>query len=360
MRIAVDAMGGDNAPDAPVRAAVAAALAGGPGIVLVGPAAKLRPLLGADGERAVAAGRLEFAEAGQVIQSDESPVAALRQKKDSTIVVGLGLVRDKLADAFVSAGSTGALMAGAFREFGRIRGVPRPALATPFPSLGPAGREVLVLDLGANADARPEHLRAHAVMGSVYAQKVMGRARPRVGLLSNGTEVTKGSELVKEAHRLLSDTPGLDFAGNIEGRDIFAGTVDVIVTDGFTGNVVTKVVEGLVEGLFTVMKHEFTKGLRGKLGALLLIPAFRSIKRRLDYTEYGGAPFLGLAAPCVKCHGSSNARAIENGIGVARKYVDGRVIQLISEQLTSLAGSASGGPVAEDPGPGAGPKGGSD
>lgn len=341
MRIAVDAMGGDHSPEAPVKAAVDAALAhgkgGGPVIILVGPGDRIRPLLGPGGEQALADGRLELVPASEVIGPDEPPVAALRHKKDSTIVVGLGLVRDRAADAFVSAGSTGALMAGAFKYFGRIRGVPRPALATPFPSLGPGRREVLFLDLGANSDARPEHLRAQAVMGSVYAEKVLGRFSPRVGLLSNGTEPNKGSELVKAAHRLMAETAGLNFVGNIEGRDIFSGTVDVVVTDGFTGNVVTKAMEGLVEGLFTVMKQEFTRGLRGKIGALLLVPAFRSVKRRLDYTEYGGAPFLGLAGACVKCHGSSDARAIANGIAVARRFVEGRVIELISEQLSALS-----------------------
>ncbi len=345
MRIAVDAMGGDLAPAAPVAAAIQAVREGGAGegltVLLVGPVERLEGLLGPDGEAARRAGRLELVPASQVVGPEESPVAALRQKKDSSIVVGLKLVSEKRADAFVSAGSTGALLAGAFREFGRIRGIPRPALATPFPSLGPGGQPVLFLDLGANADARPEHVRAHAVMGSVYAQKVMGRARPRVALLSNGTEEGKGSELARAAHRLMAETPGLDFAGNIEGRDIFAGRVDVVVTDGFTGNVVTKVVEGLVEGLFGVMKQEFLRSTRGKVGALLLRPAFRAIKRRLDYTEYGGAPFLGLAGACVKCHGSSNARAIANGIGVARRYVEGRVIEIISDQVSSLAGHAS-------------------
>lgn len=353
MRIAVDVMGGDHAPSVPVEAAVRAAEPGCT-VVLVGPSERIEPLLGPKGEQAMAQGLLELAPASQVIGPEEPPVAALRQKRDSSIVVGLGLVGSKRADAFVSAGSTGALMAGAFREFGRIRGAGRPALASPFPSLGPGGRQVLFLDLGANADARPEHIQAHAVMGAVYADKVMGRANPSVGLLSNGTEASKGSELVKEAHRLLAATPGLNFAGNVEGRDIFAGDVDVVVTDGFTGNVVTKVVEGLVDGLFTVMKQEFVSNLRGKIGALLLVPAFRAVKRRLDYTEYGGAPFLGLAGACVKCHGSSNAAAVCNGIGVARRYVGGRVIEIVAEQLRLVAGSASGGPSDQDSGPGAG------
>jgi glycerol-3-phosphate acyltransferase PlsX len=339
MRIAVDVLGGDHAPEAPVRAAVQSVAAGNDlTVLLVGPRESIEPWLARDGEEAVAKGLIELVAASEVITPDEPPVAALRRKKDSTIVVGLRLVREKRADAFVSAGSTGALMAGAFRQFGRIHGVPRPALATLFPSLGPGGREVLFLDLGANADARPEHLRAHAVMGSVYAERVLGRVSPRVGLLSNGAEAAKGSELVKAAHRLMTETPGLNFVGNVEGRDIFSGALDVVVTDGFTGNVVTKTVEGLVEGLFSVMKQEFTRGLRGKVGALLLVPALRSVKGRLDYTEYGGAPFLGLAGACVKCHGSSNAKAIRNGIQVARRYLEGRVIEVISDQLSALPG----------------------
>ncbi len=369
MRIALDVLGGDNAPEAPVRGAVATVLGeadrdGGPSrggaapdrglvVALVGPEDRIRPHLGRDGEEALARGLLELVPASQVIGFDEAPVSALRQKKDSTIVVGLRLVGEKKADAFVSAGSTGALMAGAFRQFGRIRGVPRPALASPFPTLGAGGREVLFLDLGANADARPEHVRAHAVMGSVYAEKVMGRHNARVGLLSNGAEPAKGSELARQAHRLIARTPGLNFVGNIEGPDIFSGKVDVVVTDGFTGNVVAKVIEGVVEGLFGLMKEEFTRTARGKAGALLLRPALRGIKHRLDYSEYGGAPFLGLAGACIKCHGRSNARAIERGLGVARRYLEGRVIQLVSEQLSALPsddreeepGSGERGPV---------------
>lgn len=332
-------MGGDHYPEVPVRAAVAAAVEApeGDAIILVGPRDRIEPHLGPEGEKALAEGRLALVPASEVIGFDEPPVAALRRKKDSSILVGLNLVAEGAAAAFVSAGSTGALMAGAFQKFGRIRGVPRPALAALFPSLGTAGREVLFLDLGANSDALPEHLRALAVMGSVYVEKVLGRQSPRVGLLSNGTEPSKGSELVKAAHELMERTPGLNFAGNVEGRDIFAGVVDVVVTDGFTGNVVAKVVEGVVEGLFSVMKEEFTRSARGKVGALLLKPSFRSIKRRLDYSEYGGAPFLGLAGTCVKCHGSSNAKAITNGVAVARRFVQGRVIEIISEQLAAIA-----------------------
>jgi len=333
-------MGGDLSPEAPVKAAVSAALVRDSGrarILLVGPGERIRPLLGAEGERALVDGRLELVEASEVIGPDEQPVAALRRKTNSTIVVGLKLVREGKADAFVSAGSTGALMAGAFRHFGRIRGVPRPALATVFPCLGP-GREFLFLDLGANADARPEHVRRHAVMGAVYAEKVMGRRNPRVGLLNIGVEPGKGSELAKAVHNLLTETPGLNFAGNVEGREAMSGTVDVLITDGFTGNVVVKLLEGVVGGLFSVMKEEFGRNLRGKLGALLLMPSFRAVKRRLDYSEYGGAPFLGLAKPCIKCHGSSNAKAVERGIAVAERFVEGRVAEVISEQLTALDG----------------------
>ncbi len=345
MKIALDAMGGDKCPGAPVSAAVKAALergAEGRKIVLVGPVATIEPLLGPDGALARERGWLELKPADEVIGPEEHPVAALRQKKNSTISVGLDLVKDKTVEAFVSAGSTGALMAGAFRAFGRIRGVPRPALAGIFPSLAPGGRETLLLDLGANADARPEHLRAYAVMGAVYAEKVMGRQSPRVGLLSIGAEEAKGNALVKEAHRLMAETSGLDFAGNVEGRDLFAGRLDVVVTDGFTGNVVIKVVEGLVEGLFGVMKEEFLKSARGKVGALLLKSSFRAVKRRLDYSEYGGAPFLGVGGAAIKCHGTSGASAIVNGIGVAERFVSGHVIEIVSERLAELGDLAEG------------------
>ncbi len=339
MRIAVDAMGGDRSPEAPVEAAVSLAVSAEGSsrkIVLVGPQDRVRPLLGRAGEEALVHGRLELVSATEVIGPDEAPVAALRRKKDSTIVVGLDLVRAGRADAFVSAGSTGALMAGAFRAFGRIRGVPRPALATVFPSLAPGGREFLFLDLGANADARPEHLQAYGVMGAVYAEKVMGRTHPRVGLLNIGAEAAKGSEVARAAHALLAETPGLNFAGNVEGRDAVAGAVDVLITDGFTGNVVVKFLEGFAEGLFSLMKEEFGRTLRGKVGALLLLPSLRALKNRLDYTEYGGAPFLGVNGACIKCHGSSNARAIAQGIKVAERFVEGRMLELISEQVAVL------------------------
>lgn len=342
LRIAVDAMGGDRSPQAPVAAAAQRALATGPSgtrVLIVGREEDIRSHWGTEGEEAARRGWLELVPASEAIGVDEAPVVALRQKPDASIVVGLRLVREGRADAFVSAGSTGALMAGAFRHFGRIPGVPRPALATVFPCLGPGGREFLLLDLGANVDARPEHLRAYGVMGAVYAEAVMGRPQPRVGLLNNGTESSKGNELTRSAHALLAETPGLSFAGNVEARDAMSGRVDVLVTDGFTGNIAIKLLEGVVEGLFAVMKDEFTSSLRGKLGALMLRPAFRAIKRRLDYAEYGGAPFLGLAGACIKCHGSSNVQALLNGLGVAERYVNGRVVQRVADQLAALGGS---------------------
>lgn len=339
LRVAVDAMGGDRAPQAPVAAAASRALSVGPSgarVLIVGREDAIRTHWGTEGEEAARRGWLEVVPASEVIGSDEAPVAALRQKKDASIAVGLKLVREGRADALVSAGSTGALMAGSFRHFGRIPGVPRPALATVFPCLERGGREFLLLDLGANVDARPEHLRAYAVMGAIYAETVLGRVTPTVGLLNNGTEASKGNELTRTAHALLAETPGLDFAGNVEARDVMAGRVDVLVTDGFTGNIAIKLLEGVVEGLFGVMREEFGSSLRGKLGALLLRPSFRAIKGRLDYSEYGGAPFLGLAGACIKCHGSSNVRAIQNGMDVAERYVSGRVIERVSERLLSL------------------------
>ncbi|MDQ7793713.1 MAG: phosphate acyltransferase PlsX [bacterium] len=318
MRIAVDAMGGDHAPGDIVEGSRQAVAAYGHTVLLVG-----RPeALGREpGEG------LEVVPASEVIEFDEAPAMAIRKKKDSSIAVGLRLLKEGRADALVSAGSTGALMAGGLLMLGRLPGIERPALAGIMPGAG--GRGMLMLDLGAHTDAGPEHLCQWAIMGSIYAEKVMGIPSPRVGLANIGTEPSKGNEAVKAAYPRLAAS-GLNFAGNVEGRDIPACPVDVLVWDGFVGNIVLKYTEGLATSLFGLMKEEFTRGLVSRVGALMLLGAIQRVKARLDYSEHGGAPLLGIRGAVIKCHGSSRALAIKNGIRVAAGFAAAGVNQLIA------------------------------
>lgn len=334
MRIAVDAMGGDQAPAAAVAAAVEAAREGLAEIALVGrpdAIARERERLGA--ERVP----LTVVPATEVIAADDQPVQAIKRKKDSSLVLGASLVARGEADAFVSAGNTGALMAAGLFVCGRIPGVRRPALSGVFPTLDGVG--CLVLDLGAHMDADPGNLYQFALMGAIYTEKVRGIPRPRVGLLNVGSEENKGNELTRQAYPLLKDGP-FDFVGNVEGRDIFTRAADVVVCDGFVGNVLLKTLEGLGQGVFALLRQELTAGWRERLGALLLRPALRRFGRKVDYAEYGGAPILGVDGVLIKCHGSSDARAILNGIRVAVTVVRERVREVIRAEMA--AGSAPG------------------
>lgn len=332
MRIAVDAMGGDRAPDAPAAAALEARRTLGVRVVLVGPEAACRAALKRAGAgRGEGGGNdLEVASAGEVIAPDEHPVRALRQKPGASIPVGVRLVQEGRADAFVSAGSTGALMAAALLGLGRIPGIDRPALTVVLPSL--QGPPTVFLDVGANADARPEHLLQFGIMGSIYAAEVLGRPRPRVGLLNIGAEPGKGSELYKAAYDRLAGA-GLEFVGNVEARDLPAGVADVVVADGFVGNVVLKHTEGLASTLFGALRQEFRRRPVTALGALLARPAFVALRRRMDYREHGGAPLLGIAGVVVKCHGSSDVTALTNGIRVARDAVRSDLVGRIRARL---------------------------
>ncbi|MGE5561413.1 MAG: phosphate acyltransferase PlsX [Chloroflexota bacterium] len=328
MRIVVDAMGGDNAPEAVVKGAVEAAEAYSDiNVVLSGDEQRLRALVGTGGS-----GRIEFVHASQVIETGEPPVQALRRKKDSSLVVAINLVRDGKADAVVTAGSTGAFMAGCLLNLGRLPGIDRPALAAVLPTLTGGS---LLIDMGANVDCKPENLLQFAVMGSCYAEAILGVARPRVGLLSVGAEESKGSDLVKAAHGLLREAVGLNFAGNIEARDIPYGAADVVVCDGFAGNVVLKLTEGLASAIFAMLKTELSKSPARKLAAAALRPAFSGLKKKMDYSEHGGAPLLGLKGAAIKCHGSSDARAIRNGVRVARQFVAQGVLTRISDYFAA-------------------------
>ena len=328
MRIAVDAMGGDFAPKEIVRGAVEAAKKYDCEIVLIGDEGQIRAELhGAD----PAALRISIVHASEVIGMNEHPAEAVRSKKDSSVVVATRLVKDGSCDAVFSAGSTGAAVAAAQLILHRIRGVGRPAIATPMPT--PDG-VTLMLDSGANVDSRPEHLVQSAVMGSLYAQYVFGIAQPRVGLLNIGEEETKGNEQAKETYPLLRDEPNIHFMGNAEGRDVPKGNFDVVICDGFVGNVVLKFAEGLAKTILGLIQEEIRgAGLMAKLGALLLMPTLRRLGKRLDVREYGGAPLLGVNGCCVIGHGSSDAKSVASAIGVTVDYVNGKVLDQIRDAL---------------------------
>jgi glycerol-3-phosphate acyltransferase PlsX len=325
LKIAVDAMGGDFAPGVVVSGALEACREYKQPVILVGDEAAIHnELNGYSGTDL-----LEIVHAPEVISNNESPAVAVRRKKNSSIVRSVSLVKEGEAAALVSAGSTGGVMAAALLGLGRIKGIDRPAIVSIIPSL--KGGTVL-LDVGANVDCKPYQLVQFAIMGSLYAEKVMGISFPRVALLSNGEEDTKGNELTLAAYPLLKMTE-LNFIGNAEGRDIFNGTVDVMVCDGFVGNVVLKTGEGLASALIEMVKEEVNKNMLAKLGALIAVPALKNFRRRLDYAEYGGAPLLGVNGIAIICHGSSSARAIKNAIRTAREAAENNLIGSIRDSV---------------------------
>ena len=328
MRIAVDAMGGDFAPKEIVRGAVEAAKKYDCEIVLVGDEEQIRAELHGEDPASL---RISIVHASEVIGMNEHPAEAVRSKKDSSVVVATRLVKDGSCDAVFSAGSTGAAVAAAQLILHRIRGVGRPAIATPMPT--PDG-VTLMLDSGANVGSKPEHLVQSGVMGSLYAQYVFGIEHPRVGLLNIGEEETKGNEQVKETYQLLKVEPNIHFCGNAEGRDVPKGNFDVVICDGFVGNVVLKFAEGLAKTILGLIQEEIRgAGLMAKLGALLLMPTLRRLGKRLDVREYGGAPLLGVNGCCVIGHGSSDAKSVASAIGVTVDYVNGKVLDQIRDAL---------------------------
>jgi len=331
MRIAVDAMGGDHAPEAIVAGAVAAARELGADVVLVGPDARVRAELA----RHRSGPPLEVVDAPEVIEMHEAPAMALRRKRRSSIVVAVELVKSGRADAVVTAGHTGAAMGAALLGLGRIPGVDRPAIAAVLPTQ--AEKPAILLDVGANVDCKPHHLLQFALMGSAYAHRVLGTASPRVGLLSNGSEEGKGSELTLAAAPLLRAS-GLNFVGNVEARDFFLGVADVVVCDGFVGNVTMKFGQGLALAIRNIVKEEL-RGIRGKLLRLYLAPLVGSILRlyrRIDYREYGGAPLLGIDGVVIVAHGSSNARALRNAVRVAAETVAHGFVDELRTRMPAL------------------------
>ena len=328
MRIAVDAMGGDFAPKEIVQGAVEAAKKYGCAIVLVGDEAQIKAKLQDEDMDAL---NISIVHASEVIGMDEHPAEAVRSKKDASIVVATRLVKEGTCDAVLSAGSTGAAVTAAQLILHRIRGVGRPAIATPMPTLDGV---TLMLDSGANVDSKPEHLVQSAVMGSLYAQYVFGIQNPRIGLLNIGEEETKGNEQTKETYALLQKEQTINFSGNAEGRDIPKGNFDVVICDGFVGNIVLKFAEGLAKTILGLIREEIRgAGIMARLGALLLLPTLRRLGRRLDVREYGGAPLLGVNGYCVIGHGSSDAKSIASAIGVTIDYVNGKVLDQICDTL---------------------------
>ena len=330
MRIFLDAMGGDNAPQAPVAGAIEA-LRRFPEIEieLAGVLSQLEPLLtDCDDVRS----RLTLVDAPEVITNHESPVMGVRTKKQSATVIGMLKLRNKEVDGFVSAGSTGAVLAGGMFRLGRIPGVERPALAP----LMPNGKgHFLLIDCGANVDCKPEYLQVFGVMGDAYMKGVMGMKEPRVGLINIGAESEKGNALVKATYPLMEQAP-YRFVGNVEARDITGDVADVLVADGFTGNVVLKFMEGVAGTLMGIIKKEMMGDTRSKIGALLAKPAFRRVKKAMDYTEVGGAPLLGVQGAVVKAHGSSNGHAMACAIGQCIKMIDGHVVDIIARGVSAL------------------------
>jgi glycerol-3-phosphate acyltransferase PlsX len=327
MRIAVDAMGGDHAPAAIVDGAVAAARHLDVEIALVGSTPAIEQALSVHPDWRDLA--LQIVEAPDVIGMSDSPAAALRRKPRASIRVAADAVARGEAAALFSAGHTGAAVMAAYAAFGTIDGVDRPALATAIPT---RGRPAILLDAGASVECRPQHLLQFGVMGSVYARLALGVERPRVGLLSIGEEESKGNELTRDAHRLLKAAP-LNFIGNVEGREIYSGVADVIVCDGFTGNVVLKTSEGLVEAVEALLGEELNGTFSSQVGYLLSRRAFRRFRRRVDYSEYGGAPLLGVAGLVFVGHGRSSAKAVRNAIAMAQRFAASDFIRRVEHEI---------------------------
>jgi phosphate acyltransferase len=329
--IAVDAMGGDHAPRPEVEGSVLAAREFGVRILLVGQPHVIRPELA---KHAAPSLPIEIVAASDVITMEDHPAQAFRRKKDSSVHVAAHLVREAKADGMVSAGNTGAVMTVAKFLLGTLESVDRVALAAPFPNA--KGGVSVLLDVGANVDSRPEHLVQFAVMGEVYYRATFGNKRPRVGLLSVGEEEIKGNELTREVYTRLKKSP-VHFVGNVEGGDLFSGAVDVIVSDGFVGNIALKICEGLAFQIFGLLKKSINSSLVSQIGGVLSKGAFKALSKTIDYTEYGGAPLLGVRGVCVIGHGRSNANAVKNAIRVAAGLARARMNEKIEQELSAAA-----------------------
>ncbi len=333
--IALDAMGGDQAPRAEVEGAVLAARELDTRLLLVGRQETVKAELGRHSHRGLP---IEIVHASDVITMKDSPTQAFRRKRDSSVHVAAKLVRTGRVEGMVSAGNTGAVMTIARFGLGTLASVDRPALAASFPTS--KGGVAVMIDVGANVDSKVTHLEQFAIMGEIYYRVLFGTRRPRVALLSIGEEEMKGNELTREAHNRLKQLP-INFVGNVEGRDVFSGSVNVIVCDGFIGNVALKISEGVVEHLVTLLKQALQSTLRAQVGYALSRRAYEDFRKKIDYSEYGGAPLLGVRGVAVVCHGRSNANAIKNAIRVATELVRGRINEKIERELSAVAVGAT-------------------
>ncbi|MCK4437035.1 phosphate acyltransferase PlsX [bacterium] len=327
MRVAIDSMGGDKAPQVNVEGAVSAAKEMDLELILVGDETAIKKELARHETKGL---KISLKRATEVVGMDESPISAIRRKKDSSIIKAVKLLQEGRAEAMVSAGNTGAALAAGKIYLGTLPGVDRPAIAASMPT--PTSISIL-LDAGANVDSKPKNLCQFAIMGSIYAEYILGKPKPKVGILSIGEEEWKGNELTREAYRLVKET-SMNFIGNVEGRDIFNGQVDVIVCDGFIGNIVLKAAEGLAETLESSLRKELGRRMRARLGALFIKRAYGDFQKKVDYAERGGAPLLGIDGVCIISHGSSSPKAIKNAIRVARELVSRQVNEHIKEAIS--------------------------
>ncbi|BAZ29415.1 fatty acid/phospholipid synthesis protein PlsX [Cylindrospermum sp. NIES-4074] len=331
VRIAIDAMGGDHAPGEIVAGALRAREELGVEVLLVGDPQQIEAALPSKTSLAL----VEIVPAQDAIAMDEEPLTAVRRKPKASINVAMDLVKQQKADAVFSAGHSGAAMAAALLRLGRLPGIDRPAIGTVFPTII-AGKPVLILDVGANVDCRPKFLEQFGVMGAAYSQYVLGTTEPKVGLLNIGEEESKGNDAAVKAHQLLSENSQINFIGNAEGRDVLSGRFDVIVCDGFTGNVLLKFAEAVGGVILQILREELPQGLNGQIGTALLKPNLKRIKQRMDHAEHGGALLLGVAGVCFIGHGSSQAPSIFNAIRMAKEAVDNQVLQRIQTQYQIL------------------------
>ncbi|MEM9922691.1 MAG: phosphate acyltransferase PlsX [Cyanobacteria bacterium P01_D01_bin.50] len=330
VRIAIDAMGGDNAPGEIVAGALRAVEELGVKVLLVGSPEDIKPIL----PSSIKSEQVEIVPAEGAIAMDEEPLSGIRRKPKASINVAMSLVKKGRADAVISAGHSGAAMAAALLRLGRLPGIDRPAIGAVFPTMV-ASKQVLVLDVGANVDCRPKFLEQFAILGSAYSQYVLGVTQPKVGLLNIGEEECKGNDVAIRAHQMISENPYVTFIGNAEGRDVLSGDFDVIVCDGFVGNVLLKFAEAVGEIMLQIIREELPQGLRGQLGCSILKPNLKRIKQRMDHAEHGGALLLGVNGICVIGHGSSQAPSIFGAIRLAKEAVDNQVLKRINSQNLS-------------------------
>ncbi|WZL74807.1 phosphate acyltransferase PlsX [Clostridiaceae bacterium 35-E11] len=335
MKIAVDGMGGDYAPKEIVHGCIQAINELDVEILLIGTQELLEQELK---QYTFDAKKIHIQHTSQWITNEDKPVEAIKHKKDSSMVVGLNLLKNKEVDAFISAGNTGALLAGSLLRVGRIKGIDRPAIATVYPT---AKGISLLIDAGANAECKARNLIEFGLMGSIYFEKVLGKKKPSVGLVNIGAEEGKGTQMIKECFEQFQQTD-LNFYGNAEARELPNGIVDVIVCDGFVGNVILKLTEGVAMTFMSMLKKEFTKNILNKLGAAILLPSLKLFKKNFDYSEYGGALLLGVNGAVIKAHGSSNAKAIRSAIKQAKVVIEKEVVQVIREEIVRIGDENNG------------------